>query len=224
MFRRIPVSLGAVLVLGCGTVAGCSGSGVPGDSSSDASRATTSASASESVSASGSPRPGKSHSAGPGNAGARDPLAPATIRPVTRDGKRPHPTVTAAPAPLRGVVRYGDGVTLHITGITQGRVTGKGPGVVDGPTTTFELSLQNNGRQPLDLNSVVVTLVYGSPGRVANPVYGAKSRDFAGTVELGRTSTALYTFMVPVSRRSRVTVHVDFDAVHTAAVFSGSAR
>jgi hypothetical protein len=138
-----------------------------------------------------------------------------------RDGKRPHPTVTAAPASLTGQVRYPDGVRLDITKASRGYISGNLPGDLKGPTRTYSLVLENQGRKTLDLSSVVVTLVYGSPGRFGQGVYTAKNIDFSGLIKQGKSAKAVYSFIVPKSAGSRITVHVDFDAVHSAAVFSG---
>lgn len=151
-----------------------------------------------------------------------NPLAPATIKPVIRNGKRPHPTITAPTAAIDGTVTYTDGVTLEITKVTHGKVTGQGPGIVKGPTTTFALTLDNGSDRTLDLTSVVVTTVYGSPARVSSPVYGTGDKDFGSDVKPGRSASAVYSFMISSAQGSRVTVNVDFDGRHTAAVFSGS--
>jgi hypothetical protein len=218
MLRRVPVTLGAVLVIGSGVLAGCGG-----DGTSAAAPASSEPSAGQ-TSASTSPHPEQSQTPKVKTPKPKDRLAPSRIKPVIRNGKVPHPTESAAPATMKGVVHYSDGVKLDITGIKQGHVTGSGPGVVKGPTTTFSLTLTNDGRHALKLNSVVVTAVYGRPGRIAHPIYLDRSRDFAGTAKPGKTSTAVYTFSIPVSQLPHVTIHVDFDAVHAAAVFSGKAR
>lgn len=213
MLRRFPPALGAVLVLAGGAFAGCGSDAAPAKAAPlTRHSATTSAPPTKpgAIPKVKTPKP-------------KDALAPTRIEPVKRDGKTPHPTVSALPATMTGVVRYGDGVRLKITGIRHGRVTGEGPGVIQEPTTTFALSLTNGEGRPLHLNSVVVTAVYGDPERIANPVYVSNTQDFAGTVRAGSTSKARYAFAIPVTRRSHVSIHVDFDAVHTAAVFFGSA-
>lgn len=150
-------------------------------------------------------------------------LAPATIKPVIRNGKVPHPTIKAAAAAIDGTVDYTDGVTLKITRITHGKVTGKGPGIVQGPVTTFFVTLHNGSAKTLDLDQVVVTTVYGSPARISSPVYVAKSQDFSGNIKAGKDAKAVYSFMSSTTHAAKVTVHVDFDGRHTAAVFTGSA-
>jgi hypothetical protein len=211
----MPVTLGVALALAGTTLAGCGG-GADTKASAPASVRTPSASVS-------SPHPEQSQTPKVRAHRPKDPLAPGTIKPVLRNGKRPHPTVTAAPATFRGTVRYSDGVSLEVTRIVHGRVTDEGPGVVQGPVTTFSLSLRNGSSRPLRLDSVVVTAVYGRPGRVASPIYLDRSQDFAGTARPGATAKAVYTFAISVPRSDHVTIHVDFDAVHAAAVFAGSA-
>ena len=213
--RRMPGTIGVALALASVTLAGCGG-GAGTAASTTSARATT-------PSAATTPHPEQTQTPKIKTPKAKDPLAPSTIRPVLRNGKRPHPSVVAAPATFQGIVRYSDGVSLDVTGIAHGRVTDEGPGVVKGPTTTFSLSLRNGSSRPLNLNSVVVTAVYGRPGRIASPIYLARSHDFAGTAKPGGIAKAIYTFAISVPSSARVTIHVDFDAVHAAAVFAGSA-
>ena len=217
--RAGSVALGTVLVLGCAGVSACGGDDEPESSARKQPSATagsTTSAASGGASRSAQPSQSVSPSRAP------DPLASATPEPVIRDGRVPKPSLSAAPAPIRGTVGYRDGVKLRITGVSQGQVSAEGPGEVQGPTTTFAVQLRNGGSRSLSLNAVVVTLAYGKPARVASPYYGAKNQDFSGTVRPGRSARAVYTFMVPVSQRSRVSVRVDFDSVHAAATFTGS--
>jgi len=154
-----------------------------------------------------------------------DPLAPPTVGPVVRDGRLPHPSLGAAPATFRQPVSYADGVSVHITSITQGTVSGQGPGVLTGqPTSTLTVRLDNGSSKALALNEVVVTTTYGTPARVAKPVYDEGVRDFSGTVSPGKSATAVYRFDIPTDQLAEVTVNIDFDGVHHAATFHGSVR
>lgn len=123
-----------------------------------------------------------------------------------------------------GTIRYHDGVTLKVTRLRNQRVTGQGVGVVDGPVTLVEFAFHNGSNRVIDLNQVVVSAAFGSPARSASPTYVDGTRDFAGDVRPGRTVTARYGFSIPTAELSHVTLHVDFDAIHAAAQFSGSAR
>jgi hypothetical protein len=151
-------------------------------------------------------------------------LAPASIKPVIRDGKRPSPRIRAATQPFKDAVEYPDGVRLRVTDVRQGRVTDKGPGVVRGPVTSFDLELSNGSDSSLDLTQVVATVVYGSPRRLSSPVYLEEGQDFRGVVKPGKTAKAVYGFSIPEARLGKVTFLLDFDATHAAAKFAGAAR
>lgn len=215
--RRMPVALGVTLAFAVTMLAGCGG----GDDQKSSAPTASATPSKASTSASGSPKDENSKEPRVKTPRPKDPLAPGTIRPVMRDGKRPHPTVSAAPATLTGTVTYPDGVRLDITKATRGHVSGRMPGDLKGPTRTVSLVLKNDGGKTLDLSRVVVTLVYGKPGRFGQGVYTSKNIDFSGLIKSGKSAKAVYSFIVPKSAGSRITVHVDFDAVHTAAVFSG---
>ena len=68
----------------------------------------------------------------------------------------------------------------------------------------------------------MVTATYGTPSRIAAPVYDGDAVDFSGTVPVGGTATATYLFAVPPQGTARVAVAVDFDGAHVAANFSGA--
>jgi hypothetical protein len=159
------------------------------------------------------------HVAGP----SESPLAPSTVEPVIRDGVRPHPSISAKPQPFDRPVTYPDGVELAVTGIHQGRVTGQGPGVVAGPKTTFDLRFTNGSNRAISLDQVVPTAEFGSPARLARPVYDDRTQDFGTTVKPGATATATYAFSIPQDELSHVVIHLDFDGRHVAATFRGSA-
>lgn len=151
------------------------------------------------------------------------PLAPAVIKPAVRNGKQQHPTVTAKGAAIDKPVKFTDGVQLSIEKITHGRVSDEGPGAVKGPTTSFTLKLRNGSSHPINLNAVIVTAVFGSPGRLSAPVALAQSQDFAGTVKPGKSATAIYSFMLSEAQAQQLSIHVDLDGKHSVAVFTGSA-
>jgi len=142
---------------------------------------------------------------------------------VNRSDSTAAPTATAKPANTDGTVKYGDGVTLRIRSVHFAKETDKGPGAFPGRQyAVLELSITNGSKKPMTLDTVVVT-VLDKKGNPVSPVYAekAKVQDFAGTLKLGATAAARYAFAVPTSSRSKVTVVVDFDGVHTSAVFRG---
>jgi hypothetical protein len=152
---------------------------------------------------------------------APDRLAPSGYRPVIRHGRTPRPTVTPTTGNGGGqrTVAYGDGISVQLTKVSQSVEQGQGPGVFPGrPHTALTLTLVNRSTRTLDLSQVVVTALYGSPARLASPVYeDPAARDFTGTVKPGGSATAVYVFSVPTTATGSVTAIVDFDDVHVAA-------
>jgi hypothetical protein len=203
---------GLLIIALAASAAGCGDDGKDGSAASDR----ASAKASSHTDDQGTPK-GK-QSAVP------DPLAPASIKPVMRNGKRPVPRLRATARPFDRTVAYSDGVRLRVTGVHQGRVTGTGPGVVRGPVTSFDLELSNGSDSSIDLNQVVPTAVYGSPARVSSPVYLSDEQDFRGVVKPGHNAKAVYRFSIPKASLGEVTFLVDFDGTHAAATFHGAAR
>jgi hypothetical protein len=151
----------------------------------------------------------------------QDRLAPSSYRPVVRKGKAARPTVTPTTRNVGTArsVAYRDGVSVKLTKVSQSVEKGQGPGVFPGrPHTALTLTVVNRSSRALDLNQVVVTALYGSPARLASPVYeDAAARDFTGTVKPGASATAVYVFSVPTTATRSVVAIVDFDAVHVAA-------
>jgi len=157
-----------------------------------------------------------------------DPVAPTTSKPVQRGGAIPTPTVSAKSGSFAPTspVTYPDGVKLVVTDVKQAVESGKGPGMFPGrPLTEIGLTLTNQGTSPIELNHVVVTTTYGSPALLASPVYNdPAARDFSGTVAPGANTTATYVFSVPTAQMGIVTTVVDFDGVHVAGIFTGTAK
>ena len=92
----------------------------------------------------------------------------------------------------------------------------------DSRPTGSSQEILNGGKEPIDLDTTVVTVLDAEDQQIA-PVYveEADVADFAGKVKPGKTAKARYAFAVPKASRSQVTVVVDFDGVHTSAVFRG---
>lgn len=183
---------------------------------------------------------GAGQSVSPAASAPADPSAPATTEPtdkaspvstattknqpvpkVQRSGATP--SISSKPADTDGKVSYSDGVQLQIVGVKFGKETKEGPGRFPGRAyAILDLQIKNGSKKSLSLDTVVVTVLNKS-GRPVNPVYveEAKVSDFAGELKAGATVKARYAFAVPVKSRSKVTVVVDFDGVHTSAVFRG---
>ncbi|MFT3970692.1 MAG: DUF4352 domain-containing protein [Micropruina sp.] len=133
------------------------------------------------------------------------------------------PTITAKPRDTDGKVSYSDGVQLRIAEVKFGKETKEGPGLFPGRAyAILSLEIKNGSQRALSLDAVVVTVLDKS-NKPVNPVYveEANVSDFSGELKPGATAKARYAFAVPVKSRSKVTVVVDFDGVHSSAVFRG---
>jgi len=157
--------------------------------------------------------------------GPLDPLAPAAPVPVMRNGKKSYPTIKGSVGKLLLSVpaRYPDGVTVSVDRVAAKVENGKGPGVFPSrPYLALSLAIANGSTSTIDLNQVVVTIGYGSPTRLAAPVYeDPAANDFSGRVAPGAARTATYLFAVPVAKRADVVATVDFDNWHIPAMFRG---
>lgn len=218
---RSSVSTGAVLLAVALTVSGCGG----GDHTSSSSKSyapSPSAGASPSATGTAGPKGDSPTSASPSL--PPDPVVK-SYTPVLRNGKRPHPTVSAAPAAFNGAVHYSDGLKLVVTGVVEAKDTAQGPGEFPGePKTQVSLRMTNSSGTRVRLDQVVVTAIYGPSRREARPVYDDSSRDFSGVLAPKASTTAVYSFSVPKAQLGQVTMLVDFDARHTVATFQGDPR
>jgi hypothetical protein len=157
-----------------------------------------------------------------------DPEAPSSYRPVSRNGKKPNPTIKAGRGGLSkaAVVKYSDGVWLRADRLGHAVEQAQGPGAFPGRSqTAITLSLHNGSTRTIDLTQVVVTATYGSPARVAPAVYeDPAAQDFRTRVRPGGSASATYVFAIPPDQSGKVGITVDFDGVHVAAKFAGATR
>ncbi|MCW2527028.1 MAG: hypothetical protein JWM76_1888 [Pseudonocardiales bacterium] len=151
---------------------------------------------------------------------------PGTIGPVIRDGKTPTPTISAPAVPfVKGTqAAYPDGIAVQILSITQGTTVANGPGTIAGPKSTFKITFTNNSAKAIDMNQVVVTVLYGTTNLQAQPVYDGAVNDFSGTVQPGKSTDATYAFRIPTDQLNQVMMRVDFDGLHAAATFTGKVQ
>lgn len=176
------------------------------------------------------------------SAPAATPAAPASSAPVST-GEAVSEAPTASPAPVAKVGRgdgtatvsaaasapdapvvYADGVTLRITDVSYATETSQGPGASTGREfARLTVELTNGSTAPIDVSTSVVT-VLDAEGNRLTPVYTPESgaRDFSGTVDPRQMTTAVYAVAAPTDHSAPLTIVVDFDALHTSAVFRGA--
>lgn len=162
-----------------------------------------------------------------GDASTESPVAaaPGAEAPVAKVGRGGGAaTVGAAASAPDAPVSYADGVTLRITDVSYATETSQGPGASTGREfARLTVELANGSAAPIDVSTSVVT-VLDAEGNRLTPVYTPESgaRDFSGTVDPRQTTTAVYAIAAPTDHSAPLTIVVDFDALHTSAVFRGA--
>ncbi len=154
--------------------------------------------------------PGTAATASPAPA-APTAAADAPVPKAGRDGAPAAPAISAA-------------VASPAEQVTYGSETAQGPGAATGREfARISLELTNGSDGEIDVSSTVVTVLDSSGARLV-PVYTTESgaRDFAGTVGPAAITTAVYAVAAPADHSTPLTIVVDFDAVHTSAVFRGA--
>lgn len=118
------------------------------------------------------------------------------------------------------IAKFADGVKLSLAEAKPGTVKSEGPGYFTGASyRAFEITVQNDSDQALDLTTVFVNLVLGKAEDMAMPLYGEiEAYDFAAILDAGQSATSTYAFIVPEGTK-KATLHIDVDATHQPVVF-----
>lgn len=193
-----------VALAGCGSSADSAGSSTAGRTS-----------ASPSGSPSGSP--GTPRATGTPSATA---TGGGTATPSGGLSEVPSLPVTTAPAvPLSSPATVA-GVTVSLGTIAAFTGTGVLPGEVAGPAVAVPVTLRNGTGAPVSADDVVVDLV-GASGAPAAPLSSPPANPLTGTVAPGASVSGTYTFTVPTSERSNVSITVTYRAGVPVARFTG---
>ena len=135
----------------------------------------------------------------------------------------PSRAITTMPAvALNSSGSFGDGVGAAVVAIKAVQARGQGPGEVSGPGLQITIQLHNGTTKALPLDNVVVNLT-DSTNAPANPMSGAPANPFSGSLAPGGKTTGVYVFTVPVDRRSRIAITINYSGRSAVVVFTGSA-
>ena len=116
-----------------------------------------------------------------------------------------------------------DGVAVTLPGLRAVEATAVGPGNVAGPALQVTVRIANDTDRPLGLDTVEVTVAYGSDLTPASPVGDPSQAPFSGALQPGESAEGVYVFSVPADARSSVTVQVGYQSGASLAVFTGPA-
>jgi hypothetical protein len=112
-------------------------------------------------------------------------------------------------------------VTASVASVRSVTAEAVGPGEIGGPAIAVTVEIVNDSADPIELNSVYVTLndSTDSPGI---PTSGSPARPLSGALPAGARAQGVYVFTVAESLRDPVTVLVGYAAAAEVVSFVGN--
>jgi hypothetical protein len=162
--------------------------------------------------------PAASPSASPGASKQAGPSPSATAKPLPTAG----PGTVASPAPIGQTATPTKGIAVTVAGLKAVQGKASGIGEVSGPAIQFSVDIRNDGSTDLPLDTVVVTVTSGADAVPADELVSVR-KAFPASVAAGKTAVGTFTFTLPVSARSDVTISVDYRAGTPVTAFRGVA-
>jgi hypothetical protein len=133
-------------------------------------------------------------------------------------------SATASPVPLSSPAALPGDITLRVTDTKTGKVSGQGPGVINGAAqVAFTLEFKNSSSRPFNMNTVEVNVTYGTADTPAAAVPSA-SKPFHGTLRPGATASAVYAFAIPTSEQDDVALTAWYKQGQPTVLFQGSVK
>lgn len=99
----------------------------------------------------------------------------------------------------------------------------KGPGEVAGPSVRFTVTIRNDTDAEVDLSSAVITADYGSDRTPALQLFEPGGKNLPASVAAGESVKGVYIFSIPVEKRDRVRVTLDYSVGVPPLEFTGAA-
>lgn len=208
--RRSGGIVAVTLLGGALALSGCSGQDPAGGSASAAPSASQSA---------GPANPGGNGNNG-GNGDSKSPKATPT---GTADPDFPIPV--ADKVKKGDTARFGTGVTATLVSSNVGRVTGKDRGAVAGPAYIVRVRLTNGTDEPISLDTVSVTAVFGPDAVPGSAIpTDPKADPLSGTLAPGKSASGTYVFALPDTPSDKAQVAVGYVGDVPIVVFTDTFR
>lgn len=164
---------------------------------------------------------------GTADQGAAAPTSQATVNGVA-NGLEPAPAAEqqeTLPAVAIGKPAVNEeGLEVRVASFREVQTPAGIPGELGGPGVAFEVVVVNNGTTAVDMTNVVADLRTGAELEPALRADRAPSKRFTGTVEPGKSASAVYAFTLPEGKRDDVTLILNINAETPIVLFSGSVR
>ncbi|WP_146070319.1 hypothetical protein [Arthrobacter sp. GMC3] len=133
------------------------------------------------------------------------------------------PDGTAGPVTKVGMDKSADlpgQVSISISKIDSLTTTATTPGEIAGPAVAMFVSIHNGSANPINVDSVVVTLTDPTSG-LGQPTTSAPYQPFAGDLAAGASAQGAYVFLMPTTDRHDLTMSVEYAAGQASAQFVG---
>lgn len=155
--------------------------------------------------------------------------APSTATSYPRPTPTPPSSGEPTPPPQAPPVGFDEsaeavpGVTFSIADLEAVEGEAEGPGEVAGPAIRFRVEVVNATSEPVQLGTTVVNVFMGASQDPAHELSGPDVEPLPAEVAPGGEASGVFVFNVPVERRDRVTISVDFAVGVPIVLFEGSA-
>jgi hypothetical protein len=128
---------------------------------------------------------------------------------------------TQAAVPMTSSASFAGAVTASVASVRSTTAEAIGPGEIGGPAIAVTVEIVNGSGNPVDLDTVYVTLndSTDSPGI---PTSGSPARPFFGPLPAGAHAQGVYVFTVAESLRDPVTVLVGYATAAEVVSFVGN--
>lgn len=150
-----------------------------------------------------------------------DPADPPT--PADTEAAEPD-RATLPPVPLDGVSDISDGPSVRVTKIEAVEGEAIVPGEVAGPALRVTVSVENSTADAIDLRTATVTLAFGDPWQVGNPITKPEGAAFPASVAPGETASGTFVFEAPEDARDHVRIELDLSIDDPIVAFEGAVR
>jgi len=157
-------------------------------------------------------------------AGQRVVAAPASVvRAALATKGKAVAAVSAPPIPLTTTSSPVPGAEISIAGLSAVSGSGKGVGMINGPSLLFHVVVRNAESKPESLAGIAVNLYYGTKLTPALELNDSRSSAMPASVAPGSSAAGTYVFKVPASDRAKVRITVNYAVGTPVSVFDGAA-
>ncbi|GAA4656788.1 DUF4352 domain-containing protein [Arthrobacter cryoconiti] len=111
-------------------------------------------------------------------------------------------------------------ITINVQKASAIDAKAETPGEISGPAIAFTVSIHNGSKSPINVDSVVATLLQ-KDGNLGMPTTSDPYHAFSGDIAPDATDQGTYVFLVPIGDRQGLNFTVEYLAGSARAQFTG---